>query len=73
MSAVADKIVQAMERADEMEDIIIIYRMKTADQERTGVGWLSTLPNTHDRVALMEETKHCMYMVAYRPDLNNGT
>jgi hypothetical protein len=46
-----DLIVQAMENADDMAEVIVVYRMKdnnAADQD--GFGWLSNTEDTFVRV-----------------------
>jgi hypothetical protein len=67
-SAVTDCIISAMEHADEMQDVIIIYRLKADDASRKcGVGWLSTVDGTTEKVVMLEEVKHVMFMMTYGP------
>jgi len=34
-----DVIVRAMEKADEMEQVIVIYKLRDVDDDKSGVGW----------------------------------
>lgn len=61
---IADRIVEAMALSDTMEEILILYRMKS-DANRSGVGWIATQDNCVDRVTLMEEVKYAMFMKSY--------
>ncbi len=62
-----DLIVQAMESADEMCEVVVIYRIKVADgeDEDKGFGWLSNTENTSLRVGMCESAKWGMLQKAY--------
>ncbi len=52
-----DLIVRAMERADEMEQVIVVYKLRDVPDDAAGVGWASNA-TTFDALALMEMAKH---------------
>ena len=50
-------IVEAMEHVDEMESVIVVYRLKG---DNTGVGWMSNL-DLSSRIGVIEEAKFGMF------------
>lgn len=61
-----DLIIQAMENADEMAEVIVLYRMKGnngADQD--GFGWVSNTEDTFVRVGMLESAKWGMLHKSY--------
>ena len=59
-----DAIVMAMERADDMEDVVVLYRLKKFEGHG-GVGWISSIQSTGNKIGLIEEAKMGMFSDAY--------
>jgi len=55
-----DAIVLAMEKADEMTEMIVIYRIA-----EKGVGWISTIEGTGAKLGLIEEAKMGIFAHTY--------
>lgn len=52
-----DVIVRAMENGDNMEQVIVIWKLKNVDEDESGIGW-STNSTSIEAIGLIEMTKH---------------
>jgi hypothetical protein len=51
-----DVIITAMEQADDMEDVIVVYRMKSCRSDEAGVAWHSNT-ETLEALGMLEMAK----------------
>lgn len=51
-----DLLIQAMDKIDDMESVIVIYKVKDAGEGNSGVEWYSNT-TTFEALAMMEMTK----------------
>lgn len=64
-----DTIIKAMEQADEMAEVVVIYRMKDNNAAASdGFSWLSNTEDTFVRVGMCESAKWGMLEKAYSKD-----
>lgn len=64
-----DLIVRAMETAEDMAEVVVIYRMKdnnAADSD--GFGWVSNTEDTFVRLGMLDSAKWGMLTKAYSKD-----
>lgn len=61
-----DLIVKAMEKADEMAEVVVIYRLKDNNaSDCDGFGWVSNTEDTFVRLGMLDSAKWGMLMKAY--------
>lgn len=61
-----DLIIRAMENAEDMAEVVVIYRMKdnnAADQD--GFGWVSNTEDTFVRLGMLDSAKWGMLHKSY--------
>ena len=70
VKSATDLIVEAMENADEMGEVVVIYRMKDNNgDDQDGFAWLSNVKDTFVRVGMLESAKWGMLQKSYtEPD-----
>ena len=62
-----DVLVEAMEHADNMQEVVVIYRLKSDTPKSDGVGWIGN-PKFSERIGLIEEAKFGMFAHVYGMD-----
>lgn len=61
-----DLIVRAMETADDMAEVVVIYRMKDNNgADADGFGWISNTEDTFVRLGMLESASWGMLQKAY--------
>jgi len=61
-----DLIVRAMENADEMAEVVVIYRLKENNgADCDGFGWISNTEDTFTRLGMLDSAKWGMLQKAY--------
>jgi hypothetical protein len=65
---VTSTIIEAMERADEMASVVIVYKLKPNDRGFSGVGWFSNMSDLSTRIGVLREVEHGMLTYAYTED-----
>lgn len=60
-----------MEEADDMEEVIVIYRLKKDSEERDGIAWKSNIDGVHNKRVLIDEAAVMMLATSY--GLNKNT
>jgi hypothetical protein len=64
-----DLIVEAMERADEMAEVVVIYRLKDNNgADVDGFGWVSNTEDTFVRLGMLDSAKWGMLQKSYSKD-----
>ncbi len=64
-----ETIVKAMEHADEMAEVVVIYRLKGNNgADSDGFSWISNTEDTFVRVGMCESAKWGMLEKAYSKD-----
>jgi hypothetical protein len=69
VKSATDLIIQAMEKADEMEEVIVVYRVKgykSGDQD--GFGWVSNSEDSFVRIGMLESAKWGILRACYPGD-----
>jgi len=60
-----DALIQAMEQAEDMEQVIVLYKLKKNNEGNSGIGWVSTITSTDGKIGLLEEGKFAVFGKAY--------
>ena len=61
-----DLIVEAMENADEMGEVVVVYRLKDNNgDDQDGFSWLSNVKDTFVRLGMLESAKWGMLQKSY--------
>lgn len=60
-----DVLIKALEEAENMTDVIVIYKIKTNTDDFGILGWSSTIENTTQKIGILEETKINIVRNAY--------
>lgn len=64
-----DLIVKAMEQADDMAEVVVIYRMKENNgADCDGFGWISNTEDTFVRLGMLESASWGMLHKSYSKD-----
>ena len=62
---VTSVIVRAMEHADDMESVVIIYKLKRKNDNISGIGWLSNVDDLNTRIGILREGEHGILSYSY--------
>jgi hypothetical protein len=64
-----DLIVQAMEQAEDMAEVVVIYRLKENNgADIDGFGWISNTEDTFTRLGMLESASWGMLQKSYSRD-----
>jgi len=60
-----DVLIAAMESADDMEECMVIFRLKPDENNLGGMGWATMHETLHQKLAFIEEAKFSMCHTIY--------
>jgi hypothetical protein len=69
MKTPTEAIVKAMEHADDMVEVVIVYKLKKNSDGKDGIGWISTIETTDGKIGILEEAKLVVFGKAYGLDV----
>jgi hypothetical protein len=59
-------LIGAMEHVEEMEEVMVIFRLTTDAEGNGGMGWTTERPSLSEKLAFIEEAKMAMFHNAYK-------
>lgn len=69
MKTPTEAIIKAMELADDMVEVVVVYKLKKNETGKDGIGWVSTIESTDGKIGLIEEAKMVIFGKAYGLDV----
>jgi hypothetical protein len=60
-----ETLIRAMENADDMAEVMVIFRLKADAAGHAGMGWVTEQSSLHAKLAFMEEAKFAMCNTIY--------
>jgi len=67
-----DVLIEAMEHAEEMQECVVVYRLKDQGNGEDGFSWLSNVKDNFTRVGMMHTAAHGMDEIAYKQEEQDG-
>jgi len=65
MRTPTEAIISAMEKADDMVEVVVVYKLKKDEHGKDGIGWVSTLDSSDSKIGLLEEAKLVIFHKTY--------
>ena len=59
-------LIGAMEHADEMAEVMVLFRLTKDEHGNSGMGWTSEFSTLAEKFAFMEEAKLAMFHSGYK-------
>lgn len=63
-----ESLIAALEHADEMEEVMIIFRLTKDGDGKSGMGWVTERPSLPEKLAFIEEAKMAMFHNSYEKE-----
>jgi hypothetical protein len=61
----SEVLMAAFENVEDMEQVMVIFRLKKDEHGHSGMGWATPFTSLSDKLAFMEEAKLSMYHTVY--------